>query len=87
MADNIDVEDAIAWKNGLFQFKSATIESIMEQVGEWYDVSIEYSGKNKETFTGKMSRNENISQLLKILEATGKVRFKLIGKQIIVESK
>lgn len=87
VADNIDVEDAIAWKNGLFQFKSATIESIMEQVGEWYDVSIEYSGKNKETFTGKMSRNENISQLLKILEATGKVRFKLIGKQIIVESK
>ena len=39
---NVDTDEAIAWKNGLFQFSSEDIGSIMHQVSRWYDVEVEY---------------------------------------------
>ncbi|MEI9912410.1 MAG: DUF4974 domain-containing protein [Bacteroidota bacterium] len=44
-SNNIDPEEVIAWKNGLFDFKDASIETIMLQVARWYDVTIIYEGK------------------------------------------
>lgn len=82
---NVDVNEVIAWKNGLFQFNNADIESIMRQVARWYDVSVVYEGKANETFSGGVPRTEDVMQLLKVLEATGKVSFNLVGKQIIVK--
>jgi ferric-dicitrate binding protein FerR (iron transport regulator) len=79
-----DVEDAIAWKNNVFSFQNADIPTIMRQVARWYDVEITYEGKvTKETFTGEVSRNSNVSEVLKILELN-KVHFKIEGKKITV---
>jgi hypothetical protein len=41
-ADNID--DAIAWKNNVFQFGGADIKSVMRQFARWYDVEVTYEG-------------------------------------------
>lgn len=85
--DNVDIEEVVAWKNGRFLFNSADIETIMRQVARWYDVDVVYEKKTTETISGALPRSENVSQLLKILEATGKVDFKINGKQIIVKPK
>src|SRR5690606_17012256 len=37
-----DTEEVIAWKNGLFQFNSAGLASIMHQLERWYDVKVVY---------------------------------------------
>src|SRR6185312_10938857 len=39
-----DMDEVIAWKNGLFQFDGADIKTIMREIGRWYDVEIEYKG-------------------------------------------
>ena len=81
---NVDVDEVMAWKNGLFNFNSLDIENIMRQVARWYDAEISYEGKiNKETYSGIVSRNSNISEVLKILEEGG-VRFRIEGRKIIV---
>jgi ferric-dicitrate binding protein FerR (iron transport regulator) len=85
--NNVDVDEVVAWKNGKFSFNSSDIETIMRQAARWYDVDVVYESKTDETFSGSPSRFENISQLLKILEATGKVQFQIKGKQVIVKAK
>lgn len=82
-----DLEDVLAWKNGRFRFEGAEIQSILRQAERWYDVTIEYKGKINETFSGGISRHVNASQLLHILELTGKVTFTIEGKKIIVMPK
>ncbi|AXY78420.1 FecR family protein [Paraflavitalea soli] len=79
-----DVEAVMAWKNGLFQFNSLDIERIMRQVARWYDVEVVYAG-NIPTghFSGIVNRNNNITQVLKIMQA-GNVNFKIAGRKVIV---
>jgi len=79
-----DVEQNIAWKNGLFQFNDTDMRTVMNQISRWYDVSIEYKGSVPEKhFGGYISRDSKLSQVLKMLEISG-VRFKIEEKKIIV---
>jgi transmembrane sensor len=78
-----DVEQAVAWKNGLFQYKRSDIETIMRQAIRWYGVEVEYRGKITDKFSGQISRSVNLSQLLKILEETGRVKFEVKDKKVI----
>jgi transmembrane sensor len=80
-----DIEDAVAWKNGYFIFSNENIESIMRKVSRWYNVEVEYQGDlNNKDFVGTISRNKNISELLKMLELTGAIHFKIEGRRITV---
>lgn len=79
-----DVEEAIAWKEGLFQFSSADIHSVMRQIARWYNVTIEYRGQITQHFTGQAYRQNDLSQLLEILQLTGKVGFEVSGRKITV---
>lgn len=79
-----DVEQNIAWKNGLFQFNDSGMRTVMNQISRWYDVSIEYKGSVPEKrFGGYISRDSKLSQVLKMLEISG-VKFKIEEKKIIV---
>ena len=80
----VDTGEVIAWKNGLFQFKEANIQSIMRQVSRWYDVDVEYKGNVNQLFFGKIPRRVQVSTLLKILESTGWAHFTIEGKKITV---
>lgn len=83
--DNADLEETVAWKNGMFQFKAADIEKVLRQAERWYDVQFEYKGGIAARFSGQISRSANAEQLLKILELTGKVKFEIHGKNIVVK--
>ena len=80
-----DLKAIMAWKNGDFEFTGSSIQSIMRQIGRWYDMDIIYQGElPSDEFVGKISRQEDVSRILKILEATGKVAFQIQGRKIIV---
>lgn len=68
----VDTEREIAWKQGLFYFRDSGIGEIMRDASRWYDIEVEYRGKiPKRQFTGKVSRNVNISELLNMLRYAG----------------
>jgi hypothetical protein len=79
-----NLEETIAWKDGVFQFEDASIESIMRQAARWYDIDVSYAGKVNQQFIGKVSQKVTLSTLLKILEATGWVHFRIDGKKVTV---
>ena len=81
---NINVDEIIAWKEGNFNFNSAGIEYIMRNVSRWYDLDVVYQGvPSKETFSGIVSRNSNLSEVLMIMKQAG-IKFKIEGKKITV---
>jgi transmembrane sensor len=84
VVSNVDVDEVVAWKNGMFDFENAAIETVMRQLSRWYDVEIEYKGKADDLFIAEMRRNIKLSDALKALELTGKVKFDIQGKKIIV---
>lgn len=80
-----NIDQAVAWKDGLFRFRETDIRELMRQVERWYDVDVIYrTDRGDQDFTGVVSRNKNVSTLLHMLELTGTVHFKIEGKKIIV---
>ena len=67
---NIDTNEVIAWKNGLFQFNNADAKTAIRQIGRWYNVDVVYEKgalKNQEVF-GEIRRNVNLSEVVKLLK-------------------
>ncbi len=80
-----DIYETVAWKNGKTQFSNADIKTIMRMLSRWYDVEVQYQGEMIETgFGGSVSRSKNISEILKLLELTGDVHFKIEGRRVTV---
>lgn len=82
---NADLEEAVAWKNGNFQFNGADVTVVLRQAARWYDMEVVYIGKStsENKFTGKIPMSVNLSRLLKWLEYSD-VHFKLEGKKLTV---
>lgn len=81
----VDLESAIAWKNGYFVFRDEELESIMYQISRWYGVDVEYVDVNKKSqFGGAISRYRKLEDVLNLLELTDKVKFKIQGRRIVV---
>lgn len=83
---NVDVDEAVAWKQGYFMFNNEKQESILRKIARWYNVEIEYADPEaKEVmYYGTVSRFEKISKVLHKLEQTGEVRFDIKGNKVIV---
>jgi transmembrane sensor len=79
-----DLDATLAWKNGLFTFKGADIETIMRQVSRWYGVQIVYKDKVSEEFVADIPRNVPLSRLLVLLEGTRQVYFTIDGTTVTV---
>ena len=82
----VDTEQVLAWKEGFFMFDDENLQSIMNQVARWYDVEVTFKDNSLKTkeFSGTVSRFGNVSQVLKKLELTGSVHFKIEGRRIVV---
>lgn len=84
IASDVNTDEAIAWKNGLFDFEGIDIRSVMRQVSRWYDVDIRYQTRTSAHFVGTISRNGDISGVLHLLEMTGAVHFRVDGRTVTV---
>lgn len=84
LQQNVNTEEAVAWKNGFIQLEGNDIASAMRLIARWYDVEVIYKAPVTAHFRGIIPRNVPISQVLKMMELTGEVHFEIKGKQLIV---
>ncbi|WP_129715446.1 FecR family protein [Pedobacter sp. SYP-B3415] len=83
-----DMTDVLAWKNGLFVYNGANIKEIMDDVSRWYNIDVEYTGQTEnKNFDAKMNRTDDIRDLLKNMELTGTIKFKIEGRRVTVMAK
>lgn len=82
---NANTEQAIAWKNGVFHFTNADLNTVFRQLSRWYDVDVRFEGAvPHREFSGEIDRNLNLQQVMKLLEKNN-VFCKLQGKTLIVQ--
>jgi len=82
-----DLDEVMAWRSDRFYFNGTDIRSVMQQVGRWYDAEIVFEEPFSHSCVADLPRNMPVSELLKIIELTGVVHFKIENvprKKIIV---
>jgi ferric-dicitrate binding protein FerR (iron transport regulator) len=84
---NADLDEALAWKRGLFVFHQAELTEIMRALSRWYDVSVEYLNgyRSPNHYTGIIRRQANLSDALRILELTSGAHFEIKDRTIIIK--
>lgn len=84
VVEAVDLQEVVAWKDGLFIMKKADISSIMRQIARWYDVEIFYpDGVPPGKISGDLPRNMNLSKVLEVMELSG-FHFAIEGKKVVV---
>ena len=80
----VDLDEVMAWKNGLFHFENLALPEIMRQISRWYDVDVTYRGNTaNRRFSGVVSRSSSITDVLQFMRLAG-VRFEIAGRNITV---
>ena len=73
----VDVEQFIAWKDGLFSFRETELHAVMSQISRWYDIAITYhDGVPTTHYYGAISRSESLARVLELLQQSG-LNFKI----------
>jgi len=81
----INLEQEVAWKNGVFNFNQLSLREAMQQLSRWYDVEIVYKDEIVDfNFYGEVQRSLTLSQVIKILSGMG-IRLTIEqGKRLVV---
>ena len=82
-----DLQQVMAWKNGLFSFTGADLTTVMRQLSRWYNVDIKYEGQiPARKFSGEITHDLTLSQLMNGLQSLG-IKFNIQGRTMIVQQK
>lgn len=83
-----DLEHYIAWKNGNFSFRNASLTEILKRVSRYYDVTvIREQVFEEEYYTGDVSSDVSLESLLAVIESSTSVSFKVERKIVYVQKK
>lgn len=84
----VDVNKYLERRNGYFVFENETLDCILRDLSRWYDFEFFYQNKEigEKLFGFKLQKYDNIDSILKLLEETKEVKFRIKGKSIIVQS-
>ena len=83
-----DAEHYIAWKNGNFSFRNASLTEILKRVSRHYDVTvIREQVFEEEYYTGDVSSDVSLESLLAVIESSTSVSFKVERKIVYVQKK
>jgi transmembrane sensor len=83
LVKDANVEQAVAWRNGNFQFDGDEIGEVMRQLTRWYGVEVKYEFRPRVHYTGGISRNLNISSVLHMLSLSG-LHCRIDGNTLVV---
>ncbi|WP_119080619.1 FecR family protein [Chitinophaga alhagiae] len=84
--ENAALDEALAWTRNEFQFSNTNIYSIMRQISRWYNVDVSYEDSLHVFLNGNIRKNVPASQVFKMLELTGEVRFRTENGRVTVSS-
>lgn len=83
----VDAAEVVRWIEGVCYFSETSLEDIMDKLARWYDVEIFFASESakKAHFSLEIERYDNIAAVLSKIEQTGRVKFRINGRTVIVE--
>lgn len=85
---SVNAESFIDWKNGDFYLNNLDFRTAMRKIARWYDLEVIYDDSVQEDIqsTGYISRSSKLSSILRLIEKSGQVHFKIEGKKLYVSN-
>ncbi len=81
----VNVEDFIAWRNGLIYFDNLSVEEIIQELSHWYDITgIDNSSSNREHYTGAINKGKNIREVLNQLERISNTHLIIKERRVMI---
>ena len=81
-----NIDNVTDWRNGDFYLNRVNFRVAMRKIARWYDIEVIYDASVPDNIEsgGWISRNNPLSAVLKAMERTGQVHFKVEGKKVYV---
>lgn len=81
----VETEFYTSWIDGKFYFTSFTFEEIVKKLERWYDFTMIYEEDDirQMRFSGVIKKHRPIEEMLRFLEKTTDIHFKISGKNIV----
>lgn len=84
----IDPDMSGAWRDGKFYFKGCTLEDIARQLERSFNVHIAIEENLRQVvYSGNFVHSESLEQILKVMSADGRIRYRMEGEQIYLSDK
>lgn len=85
----VDAEEFVGWKDGIYVFKEKSLGDIMTTLERWYNISVVFQDEDlKELpFTGNLKRYDNINVFFDALTRTGDLKYRVEGNQVVLYNK
>lgn len=81
----VNTQEVTAWKDGEFMFNNEDIRSVMRKIARWYDVEVVYAPDIPNVpIWGSISKYEDITKVLGVIELTEAANFKIIERRVYV---
>lgn len=81
----VEPQNYVAWKDGGFIFFDEDLGSIMRKISRWYNVEVTCPPNlARLKFSGSISRNRDIGEVLRIIERTHLIHFNFKERRITV---
>lgn len=75
---NVDLDQILAWREGVFRFQDQSIESILNELSKWYYIEdVQVATNLKDKFTGSIKRTKQLEDVLTAIEEVSDLHFEL----------
>ncbi|WGQ12947.1 FecR family protein [Sphingobacterium faecium] len=82
---DVDIEQYVAWKDGFYYFKDATLIHILDELQQNFEFKFDRKAIPTTTLTFIVKKNRTLSEILNLIEKSSDVKLYLRGSQLMVE--
>ncbi|MCK0130843.1 DUF4974 domain-containing protein [Flavobacteriaceae bacterium F08102] len=85
----VQVDDEIAWRDGMFSFINKPLKDIMKVLSRWYDLDIAIADPDIENigFTGVLNKKQSIVNILEAIQSTNNMKYQFNNKSLIIKKR
>jgi len=81
----VNLEEAIAWKDGYFKFTDQSIQEVLHELSKWYNIEgVDILTESSDRFSGSVRRSQKLSDLLNQLARISSLKFKIAEGRVKV---
>lgn len=82
----VDIEPYVAWNTGRFEFRSWSLERIMDVMGRWYDREVEFADNDTRLLqlSGTFSRYDIVHPTMEAIERVAGVRIVIKNDKFLI---
>ena len=84
---NVNIQDAVSWKDGVFSFRGKPLKDLMKVLARWYDMNVVFKNEAHKDikFKGILRKHQSIEEVMSIIKSTSINNYTIDNKTITIK--